>query len=97
VLARSAAVFSEPAGAVAYAGLVKAVKQGLVKSDETIVCMTTRNSLKDVKSAMKVAGVGTVIEPTLEAVRKTMRSWAWRRHPNFSSRILGKTLISRVG
>ncbi|MDE3089875.1 MAG: threonine synthase [Chloroflexota bacterium] len=72
VLARSAAVFSEPAGAAAYAGLVKAVKQGLVKSDGTIVCMITGNGLKDIKSAMRVAGEGTRIEPTLEAVKRAM-------------------------
>ena len=69
VLARQAAVFSEPAGAAAYAGLVKAVKAGLVKSDETIVCMITGNGLKDIKSAMQVAGEGIHIEPTLEAVK----------------------------
>jgi threonine synthase len=68
VLARRAAVFSEPAGAAAYAGLVKAVRAGMVKSDETIVCMITGNGLKDVKSAMQVAGEGVHIEPTLEAV-----------------------------
>jgi threonine synthase len=69
-LSRSEGVFAEPAAAAAYAGLVKAVIQGLVKSDETIVCLITGSGLKDVKSAMQVAGVGTHIEPTLEAVRK---------------------------
>jgi threonine synthase len=69
-LARSEAVFSEPAGAAAYAGLQKAVQQGLVKADETIICLITGNGLKDIKSAMLVAGAGTHIEPTLEAVRK---------------------------
>jgi threonine synthase len=70
-LARAEAVFAEPAGAAAYAGLVKAVKQGLVKSDEMIVCLITGSGLKDIKSAMMVAGEGTRIEPTLEAVRKS--------------------------
>jgi threonine synthase len=69
-LARSEAVFAEPAAATAYAGLVKAVRQGLVKSDETVVCLITGSGLKDIKSAMQVAGEGTQIEPTLEAVRK---------------------------
>ncbi len=68
-LARSAAVFAEPAAATAYAGLVKAVRAGIVKSNETIVCMITGNGLKDIKSAMQVAGAGTHIEPTLDAVR----------------------------
>lgn len=75
VLARRAAVFSEPAGAAAYAGLVKAVKQGLVKSNETIVCLITGNGLKDVASAMKVVGAGTHIEPTLEALKNLAKSW----------------------
>jgi len=69
-LARGEAIFSEPAASAAYAGLRKAVEQGLVKSDETVVCMLTGNGLKDIASAMKVAGVGTVIEPTLEAVKQ---------------------------
>jgi threonine synthase len=69
-LARSQAVFAEPAAAAAYAGLVKAVRQGLVNPDETIVCLITGNGLKDIKSAMQVAGEGTHIEPALEAVRK---------------------------
>ena len=73
VLARQAAVFAEPAGAAAYAGLVKAVKTGLVKSDETVVCLITGNGLKDIKSAMQVAGEGIHIEPTLEAVRKIIK------------------------
>lgn len=68
-LSRSEAVFAEPAGAAAYAGLVKAVKQGLVGSDETIVCLITGSGLKDIKSAMQVAGEGTHIEPSLAALR----------------------------
>lgn len=63
-------ILSEPAASTAHAGLKKAVKQGLVKSDETVVYMLTGNGLKDIKSAMRVAGEGTIIEPTLEAVRK---------------------------
>jgi threonine synthase len=69
-LARGEAIFSEPAASAAYAGLKKAAMQGLVKSDETIVCMLTGNGLKDIASAMKVAGEGTVIEPTLDAVKQ---------------------------
>lgn len=72
-LARSAAVFSEPAGAAAYAGLVKAVRAGMVGADETVVCLITGSGLKDIPSAMKVAGQGTPIEPSLEAVRKAIR------------------------
>jgi threonine synthase len=69
-IARGEAIFSEPAASAAYAGLKKAVAQGLLNSDETVVCLLTGNGLKDIASAMKVAGTGTVIEPTLEAVRR---------------------------
>jgi threonine synthase len=72
-LARRAAVFSEPAGATAYAGLKKAVQAGLVGRDETIVCLITGNGLKDVASAMKVAGAGVHLEPTLDAVKKVIK------------------------
>ncbi|MGB7624878.1 MAG: threonine synthase [Terriglobia bacterium] len=69
-LARGEAIFCEPAASAAYAGLKKAAHQGLAKSDETIVCLLTGNGLKDISSAMKVAGAGTIIEPTLGAVKQ---------------------------
>jgi threonine synthase len=69
-LSRSEGVFAEPAAAAAYAGLVKAVRQGVVKSHETVVCLITGSGLKDIRSAMQAAGEGTHIEPTLEAVRE---------------------------
>ena len=72
VLAREAGVFAEPAGAASHAGLVKAVNQGLVSPEEHIVVLVTGNGLKDVASAMKVAGQGSVIEPTLDAVRQVI-------------------------
>jgi threonine synthase len=42
----------------------------MLSSDETIICLITGNGLKDIASAMKVAGEGTPIEPTLDAVRR---------------------------
>jgi threonine synthase len=69
-LARREGVFAEPAGAAAYAGLVKAAHSGMLRSDETIICLITGNGLKDIASAMKVAGQGTPVEPTIDAVRR---------------------------
>ncbi len=71
-LARSTAVFAEPAGATAYAGVVKAVREGMVNSHETIVCLITGNGLKDIASAMKAAGEARRIEPTLEEVKRVV-------------------------
>lgn len=52
-LARGSGVFAEPAGAAAYAGLVKAVDQGVVSADERIVVLNTGSGLKDVNGAMR--------------------------------------------
>ena len=67
-LGRDAAIFAEPAGATAYAGLARAVRQGLVQPDETIVVINTGSGLKDVKAAMRAAGEAKIIEPKLAAV-----------------------------
>lgn len=78
-LARSTGVFAEPAGAAAYAGLVKAVEQQLVSGDETIVILNTGNGLKDVAGAMQAADLaGTkpfYVEPDLDALRQVVNKW----------------------
>lgn len=72
-LARGAAVFAEPAGATAYAGLVKLVHQGHIKSDERVVVLVTGNGLKDVAGAMKATASSTVpLEPTVDALKATV-------------------------
>ncbi|MDY7080510.1 MAG: threonine synthase [Chloroflexota bacterium] len=72
-LAQGCGVFAEPAAAAAYAGLVKAVKQGLVGAEERIVVLSTGSGLKDVASAMKaVEEQPVVVEPTLAAVKKAL-------------------------
>ncbi|MBD3348887.1 MAG: threonine synthase [Candidatus Eisenbacteria bacterium] len=55
-LARATGVFGEPAGVTSFAGLAKAVRQGEVESDETIVVLMTGSGLKDTESAMRSAG-----------------------------------------
>ena len=54
-LAQGSGVFAEPAGAAAYAGLQKAVADGLVSAESRVVVINTGNGLKDIKGAM--AGV----------------------------------------
>ena len=78
-MARGSGVFGEPAGATAYAGLVKAVNEGLVSAEERIVVLNTGNGLKDVASAMKsVELVGTQpyrIAPTMDDLGRVVESW----------------------
>ncbi|MCZ7672843.1 MAG: pyridoxal-phosphate dependent enzyme [Chloroflexi bacterium] len=75
-LARATGVFAEPAGAAAYAGLVKAVEMSLVDPDERIVVLNTGSGLKDVKSAMTavemVGTKATLVEPTMTDLKRVL-------------------------
>jgi threonine synthase len=72
-LAQGCGVFAEPAAAAAHAGLIKAVEQGLVSSDDRIVVLSTGSGLKDVASAMKaVRAQPPIVEPTLGAVKEVL-------------------------
>lgn len=71
-LGREAAVFAEPAGATAYAGLARAVGQGLVPADATVLVMNTGNGLKDVASARKAVAEPLRSAPTLESLRAAL-------------------------
>ena len=63
-------VFSEPAAATAYAGLQKALDEGLLTSDEPTLVLLTGSGLKDVKAAMQAAGEAPVIAPNLQALNE---------------------------
>lgn len=75
-LARGSGVFAEPAGAAAWAGLVKAAAGGMVSADERIVVLNTGSGLKDVAGAMKgVERVGTQpyrVDANMEDLRRVM-------------------------
>ncbi len=72
ILAQNTGVFCEPAAAASYAGLAKAVEQGIVAPEERVVLLLTGSGLKDIASAMKVVPEPPVIAPTLEAVRRVL-------------------------
>ncbi len=65
-------IFAEPAGATAYAGLVKAAGAGIVNPEDPILVLNTGSGLKDVRAAMQAVHEAPVIEPTLEAVKKLL-------------------------
>jgi threonine synthase len=65
-------IFAEPAGAAAYAGLVKAVEQGIVSAEDPILVLNTGFGLKDVRAAMQAVTEAPIIEPTLEAVKRLL-------------------------
>ncbi|HOJ01055.1 MAG TPA: threonine synthase [Anaerolineaceae bacterium] len=65
-----AGVFSEPAGATAYAGVLKASSEGIIQADDPVVCVITGSGLKDVKAAMQAVPEAPVIEPSMAALKK---------------------------
>jgi threonine synthase len=65
-------IFAEPAGATAYAGLVKALREGLVTPDDPILVLNTGSGLKDVKAAMSAVKEAPVIKANLEAVKQLL-------------------------
>lgn len=69
----SAGIFAEPAGAAAYAGLKKAVAQGLILPGDPVVVFNTGSGLKDVNAAMQAVMEAPIIEPTLDAVKRVIQ------------------------
>jgi len=65
-------IFAEPAGAAAYAGLVKGAASGVVGGDDPILVLNTGSGLKDVNAAMRAVHEAPIIEPTLEEVKKIL-------------------------
>jgi threonine synthase len=66
-------IFAEPAGATAYAGLVKAVQQRQICPDDPVLVLNTGSGLKDVGAAMKAVIEAPIIEPSLEAVKRVLQ------------------------
>ena len=62
-------LFAEPAAAAAWAGLRRALAQGLVNAGEPVLVLLTGSGLKDVGAAQRATAAAPVIEPSLEALR----------------------------
>jgi threonine synthase len=75
-LAREEGVFSEPAGAVALAGLIEAVAAGRIDPAARAVCLVTGSAFKDPPSLEKLVGGAAPIDLGLDALR---RHAAWAR------------------
>lgn len=66
-------VFSEPAGATAYAGVVKAAANGVLDPSAPVLAVNTGSGLKDVRAAMQAVQDAPVIEPSLSEVRRVLQ------------------------
>lgn len=65
---RRAGVFGEPAGVAAIAGLRSAIDDGIVGRRETALAVVTGSGLKDVRTALRVAGAPWNLPPDDEAL-----------------------------
>jgi threonine synthase len=54
-LALKEGIFCEPAGAVALAGLVQALKNGEINRKDPVICLVTGHGFKDPVSAAKIS------------------------------------------
>lgn len=63
-------IFAEPAGSTAYAGLVKAIADGIIEPADPVCVINTGNGLKDIKSAMKAVQEAPIIEPSMTALKQ---------------------------
>ena len=60
---RLAGVFAEPAASAAVAGVKRAIADGVIGKHEDVLVVVTGNGLKDIKTAISVAGQPTEVEP----------------------------------
>ncbi|KAF0248169.1 MAG: threonine synthase, partial [bacterium] len=70
--ARSAAVFGEPAGVAALAGLKRARQAGVIKAKESALVVITGNGLKDVQTARQAAGSPISLEPNMDKLEQVL-------------------------
>jgi threonine synthase len=66
-------IFTEPAGATAYAGLRKANDLKIISSDDPVLVINTGNGLKDIKAAMMAVTPAPIIEPTMASLKNHLR------------------------
>mgnify|MGYP003681888742 CR=1 FL=1 len=72
ILAKRTGVFAEPAGATAFAGLLKMSREKRLKPDETVFVLVTGSGLKDIDSALKAVKQPHYIKPDINDVEKNL-------------------------
>lgn len=65
-----AGIFAEPAGASAYAGLVKGIYDGSISRENPLLVLNTGSGLKDIKACMQAVAQAQIVEPNIQCLRK---------------------------
>lgn len=66
LLGKTEGIFSEPAGATGLAGLIEALKMGVISHDESVTIISTGNGLKDIDGGRKAAGEPISLTPEIQ-------------------------------
>lgn len=75
VLARRTGIFSEPAAAAAFAGLLKYRELGLIPGNSTNVVLLTGSGLKDINPVKSRLSIPQPVEPTSAAIDRYLEKW----------------------
>jgi len=73
ILGQESGVFGEPAGVASLAGLIKALREGMVEKKDKVVVIITGNGLKDVSADLHAVSMPEAIDPTLESVEQALK------------------------
>jgi len=73
-LARSEGIYCEPAGCISAAALSILCEQGIIKKDDTAVCVLTAHGLKQNVGNTQPTGVLLEVEPSLEALAQALEA-----------------------
>jgi threonine synthase len=71
-IAGATGVFAEPAAAAPWAAVKRMFRENRFRPDELVVCLVTGNGLKDIANTSAIVGKPHTIEPTLDAVCKSL-------------------------
>lgn len=72
--ARLGGVFAEPAAAAAIAGIKRAADDGVIEKHSDVLAVVTGSGLKDIKTAMRIAGQPIDVDPADRAFTDTHSS-----------------------
>ncbi len=73
-------IFGEPAGVTALAGLEKALKNGIIKPNDSVTVIMTGNGLKDPSNAQKAVKAPVLLKPKLEELKQYMKEKGDKKH-----------------
>ena len=73
LLAHKEGIYCEPVGATAFAGWLRAVKQGTVAEGERSICLVTGHGFKDPDSVERLAGANPSLTIEAPKLAETIR------------------------